>query len=63
MSVPISDWIHTSNDLLRCLMEKHAAVAPNFQIISQSGEDVQNLENASAVTMGHTCSSQGRQIS
>jgi hypothetical protein len=33
-------------------MEKHAAVAPNVQIISQSAEDVQNIENAPAVSKG-----------
>jgi hypothetical protein len=54
MSIPISEWIHTSNDLLRRLLAKHATAAPNYQIISQSAEDVQNVENAPAV-QGDLC--------
>jgi hypothetical protein len=51
MNILISDWIHTSNDLLRRLMAKHASAAPKHQIVSQSAEDVQDIENASAVGM------------
>jgi len=51
MSILISDWIHTSNDLLQRLMSKHASAIPNYQIISQSAEDVQNIENAPAISM------------
>ena len=51
MSILISDWIHTSNDLLQRLMSKHASAIPNYQIISQSAEDVQNIENAPAICM------------
>jgi hypothetical protein len=51
MSILISDWIHTSNDLLRRLMAKHTA-ALNYQIVAQTTEDVQNIENAPAVSMG-----------
>jgi len=32
-------------------MSKHASVIPNYQIISQSAEDVQNIENAPAISM------------
>lgn len=51
MSILISDQIHTSNDLLRSLMAKHTA-ALNYQIVAQTAEDVQNIENAPAVSMG-----------
>jgi hypothetical protein len=52
MSILISDWIHTSNDLLRRLMSKHSAPTLNYQIVAQSAEDVQNTENAPAISMG-----------
>jgi hypothetical protein len=52
MSLLISDWIHTSNDLLRRLMLKHSAPALNYQIVAQSAEEVQNTESAPAVSMG-----------
>ena len=42
----------TSNDLLRSLVAKHASATLNYQIIAQSAEDVQNIENAPAVSMG-----------
>jgi len=32
-------------------MSKHASAIPNYQIISQSAEDVQNIENAPAICM------------
>ena len=51
MSILISDWIHTSNDLLGRLMARHVPAAPNYQVISQSVEDVRNIENAPAVSM------------
>jgi hypothetical protein len=43
---------NTSNDLLQELVAKKADIAPNYQIIVQSAEDVQNIENAPAVAMG-----------
>jgi hypothetical protein len=52
MNILISDWIHTSNDLLRRLIPKHSAPTLNYQIVAQSAEDVQNTENAPAVSMG-----------
>jgi len=52
MSILISDCIHISNDLLRRLMSKHSAPTLNYQIVAQSAEDVQNTENAPAVSMG-----------
>ena len=42
----------TSNDLLRSLVAKHASATLNYQIIAQSAEDVQNIENAPSVSMG-----------
>ena len=48
----MADWIHTSNDLLGRLMAKHSASAENYQIVAQSAEDVQNIENAPAVSIG-----------
>jgi hypothetical protein len=61
MSILIADWIHTSNELLRHLMAKHAPTVPKHQVISQSAEDVQNVENAPAVSVA--MSSPGREIS
>ena len=51
MTLQISDWIHTSNDLLRRLMEKYAHPPPGYHIIAQSVEDVLNVENAPAISM------------
>lgn len=48
MSILISDWLHTSNDLLRRLMAKHARPVPCYQSITQSAEDVQNVKNSPA---------------
>lgn len=51
MTIQISDWIHTSNDLLRRLMEKHDSSPLGYHIIAQNAEDVQNTENAPAFSM------------
>src|ERR1700755_1062688 len=51
MSILISDWIHTSNDLLRRLMSKHSSPTLNYQIVAQTAEEVQNTENAPAVSI------------
>lgn len=48
MTLQVSDRIHTSNDLLRRLMAKHASC---YQVIVQSAEDVQNIENAPAFSV------------
>lgn len=42
----------TSNDLLRRLVGNQSLSDLNYQIITQSAEDVQNIENAPAVSMG-----------
>jgi hypothetical protein len=52
MNILISDWIHTSNDLLHRLMSKHCAPTLNYQIVVQSAEEVQNTENAPSVSIG-----------
>jgi DNA-binding protein H-NS len=49
-SVPTSD--RTSNDLLQDLLGKRSVAALNYQIVAQSAEDVQNIQNAPAVSIG-----------
>jgi hypothetical protein len=49
-SVPAS--VRTSNDLLHELVAKRSAAALNYQIVAQSAEDVQNIQNAPAVSIG-----------
>ena len=41
----------TSNDLLHRLVTRQTRPEPNYQVIAQSLEDVQNVENAPAVSM------------
>jgi hypothetical protein len=52
MSILQYDSGPTSNDLLRSLAAKHSPPDLNYRIIAQSAEDVQNVENAPAVSMG-----------
>lgn len=52
MSIPQHDSGPTSNDLLKCLIAEQTPAALNYQIVAQSAEDVQNIENAPAVSMG-----------
>ena len=52
MSIQQYDSGPTSNDLLEGLAAKHTSAARNYQIVAQSAEDVQNTENAPAVSMG-----------
>ena len=42
----------TSNDLLRRLLAKLSQSDLNYQVIAQSADDVQNIENAPTVSMG-----------
>ena len=49
-SVPAS--VRTSNDLLHDLLAKRSVAALNYQIVTQSAEDVQNIQNAPAVSIG-----------
>lgn len=50
----------TSNNLLRGLMAKHSPPGLNYKIIAQSAEDIQNLENAPAISMGPYLLKSGR---
>ncbi|MGA2205496.1 MAG: hypothetical protein ABSG10_02075 [Terracidiphilus sp.] len=50
MSIQQHDSGPTSNDLLENLIAEHTPAALNYQIVAQSAEDVQNLENAPAVS-------------
>ena len=45
------DSIPTSNDLLESRVAENTSAALNYQIVAQSAEDVQNIENAPAVSM------------
>jgi hypothetical protein len=51
MSRPVNHSARTSNDLLRELIARHANDPLNYQIVAQGAEDVQNIENAPAVSM------------
>jgi len=51
MSITHYDSGATSNDLLQKLVAKNADIAPIYQIVVQSADDVQNIENAPAVAM------------
>jgi hypothetical protein len=51
MSKAVCDSIRTSNDLLHDLIAEHALPALNYRIVAQSAEDVQNIQNAPAVSM------------
>jgi hypothetical protein len=50
LSLPPS--VRTSNDLLHELLAKHSVATLNYQIVAQSAEDVQNIQNAPAVSIG-----------
>jgi hypothetical protein len=52
MSVLQYDSEPTSNDLLRGLIEKHSRTQPGYQIVAQSAQEVQNVENAPSISMG-----------
>ena len=52
MSITLYDSGPTSNDLLSSLIAKHAAVTLNYQIVAPTAEDVQDIDNAPAITMG-----------
>ena len=52
MSIQQYDSGPTSNDLLERLVAKSTPGARHYQIVAQSAEDMQNIENAPAVSMG-----------
>lgn len=60
MSVLYYDSGPTSNDLLHRLMANHSLSEPRYQIVAQSAEEVQNVENAPAVSMGPYLSDSGQ---
>src|ERR1700761_8795862 len=43
---------HTSNDLLFSLDGGRSRRSPNYEIVAQSAEEVQDIQNAPAVSMG-----------
>ena len=51
MSILVTDWIHTSNDLLHRLIKKHGSSPLGYHVIAQNLEDVQDTENAPALSM------------
>jgi len=51
MSILQYDSGPTSNDLLESLVAEHAP-PPLYEIVAQNAEDVQNTQNAPAVSMG-----------
>ena len=42
----------TSNDLLRTLMDRNSDLNPQYEIVAQSAEEVQSIDNAPAISMG-----------
>ena len=60
MSVLYYDSGPTSNDLLHRLMANRSLFEPHYQIVAQSAEEVQNVENAPAVSMGPYLSNSGQ---
>ena len=42
----------TSNDLLRSLKDMHPDMNPHYEIVAQSAEEVQSIDNAPAISMG-----------
>jgi hypothetical protein len=51
MAIHISNRIHARKDPLRRVAEKRPPSPPGYHIIAQSAEDVQNIENAPALSM------------
>ncbi len=60
MSVLHYDSGPTSNDLLHKLIADRSRSQPRYQIVAQSAEEVQNIENAPAVSMGRYLSDSGQ---
>lgn len=52
MNTPNYSSNHTSNDLLFSLDGKHSQRPLNYEIVAQSEEEVQDVQNAPAVSMG-----------
>jgi hypothetical protein len=43
---------HTSNDLLLSLDKENSGKALNYQVVAQSAEEVQDIQNAPAISIG-----------
>lgn len=52
MSIPLSGSNPTSNDLLSRLTEGRPPAAINYEIVAQNVKDIQDVQNAPAVSMG-----------
>ncbi len=52
MNKPQYPFGHTSNDLLFSLEGESSQKTLNYEIVAQSAEDVQDIQNAPAVSMG-----------
>src|ERR1700744_6166818 len=52
MDSPQYSSSHTPNDLLFSLDGKYSRKSLNYQIVAQSAEEVQDIQNAPAVSMG-----------
>jgi hypothetical protein len=52
MNDPQYPFGHTSNDLLFSLEEENSRKQHNYEVVAQSAEEVQDIENAPAVSMG-----------
>ena len=52
MDNPQYSSTHTSNDVLFDLEEEHSQRSLNYEIVAQSAEEVQDIQNAPAVSMG-----------
>jgi hypothetical protein len=59
----LQDSVPTSNDLLSSLVAKHAPATLNYKIVAQSAEDVQDIDNAPAITMGTLPPQDGKDLS
>jgi hypothetical protein len=52
MDCPLNAAGHTSNDLLFSLDPERSRTSPNYEIVAQSAEEVQDIDNAPGVSVG-----------
>jgi hypothetical protein len=52
MDCPLNAAGHTPNDLLFSLDAERSRISPNYEIVAQSAEEVRDVDNAPAVSMG-----------
>ena len=60
MTIPFFDSGPTSNDLLESLATQYASAELTYQVIAQSADEVQKLDNAPAVSMERFLHSSGQ---